>query len=137
MTTTPPRPVVVGHDGTYASSGALRFALTEARRNEAPLRVVHAMPLRTSAFLDLPVLAEDLDAERQQVEATLSAEVARLADDVDVQLYALRGQATERLIAAAAGEEMLVVGTRGAGGFTGLRFGSTATQVVRHSPIPG
>ena len=32
--------------------------------------------------------------------------------------------------------EMLVVGARGAGGFKGLRFGSTATQVVRHSPVP-
>ena len=57
-------------------------------------------------------------------------------DDLDLQLYALRGQTTECLVDAAARAEMLVVGTRGAGGFRGLRFGATATQVVRHSSVP-
>jgi nucleotide-binding universal stress UspA family protein len=74
----------------------------------------------------------------QAVIADLKADctAAGLADDVDLQLYALRGQTTECLISAAAHAEMLVVGTRGAGGFKGLRFGSTATQVVRHSTVP-
>jgi nucleotide-binding universal stress UspA family protein len=74
----------------------------------------------------------------QAVVADLKADCASagLAGDLDLELYALRGQTTECLVAAASHAEMLVVGARGAGGFKGLRFGSTATQVVRHSPVP-
>ena len=61
---------------------------------------------------------------------------AGLRDDLDLELYALRGQSAETLVAAARKAEMLVIGVRGAGGFSGLRFGSTATQVVRHSAVP-
>ena len=85
-------------------------------------------------ILDLlrdPAAAEEFQADPEQALAS-----AGLGDDVEIQLYALRGQATECLITAAAHAEMLVVGTRGAGGFKGLRFGSTATQVVRHSSVP-
>ena len=48
----------------------------------------------------------------------------------------LHGAATRRLLEAAEHAELLVVGSRGAGGFRGLRFGSTADQVVRYAPCP-
>ncbi|TQK71322.1 universal stress protein [Nocardioides sp. SLBN-35] len=136
MTTTPPRPVVVGHDGTYASSGALRFAIGEARRSEAPLRVVHAMPLQTSAFLDLPVLAEELDAERQQVEATLGAEVARLADDVEVQVVTCHGAPAPVLLGAADDARLLVIGRENRTGLRRFLGGATTEDVAAHAHAP-
>ena len=59
-----------------------------------------------------------------------------LPADCTVDLHAVRGQSAARLLETAEGAELLVVGRRGAGGFRGLLFGSTADQVVRHSPVP-
>ncbi|WP_457209016.1 universal stress protein, partial [Nocardioides sp. P5_C9_2] len=53
-----------------------------------------------------------------------------------VELHAAHGQSSAKLLEAAAGAEILVVGRRGAGGFRGLLTGSTAEQVVRHAPGP-
>ncbi|GAA4098688.1 universal stress protein [Nocardioides kongjuensis] len=136
MTTTPPRPVVVGHDGTYASSGALRYALAEARRSDVPLRIVHAMPLQTSAFLDLPVLAEELDAERQQVEATVRSEVARLADDVEVQVVTCHGAPASVLLGAAEDARLLVIGREHRTGLRRLLGGATTEDVAAHAGAP-
>jgi nucleotide-binding universal stress UspA family protein len=132
--------IVVGHDGSRAAAAVVRRAGDLARRLGVTLHVVRVWQVTTAPRPNtmvggyVPPFAEFEQAVVDDLKADCAA--AGLADDVDVQLYALRGQATERLIAAAAGAEMLVVGTRGAGGFTGLRFGSTATQVVRHSPVP-
>lgn len=136
MTTTQQRPVVVGHDGTYASSGALRFALAEARRSGAPVRVVHAMPLRTSAFLDLPIHAEELDAEREQVEATLRAEVARLADDVQVQVVSCHGVPAAVLLGTAADARLVVLGREHRVGLQRLLAGATTEGVAARAASP-
>lgn len=132
--------IVVGHDGSPAAASVVRRAGDLARRLGVTLHVVRVWQVTTAPRPDtmvggyVPPFAEFEQAVVADLKADCAA--AGLADDVDVQLYALRGQTTERLIAAAAGAEMLVVGTRGAGGFKGLRFGSTATQVVRHSAVP-
>ena len=132
--------IVVGHDGSRAAAVVVRRAADLARRLGVTLHVVRVWSVTTAPRPDsmvggyVPPFAEF----EQAVVADLKADCAsaHLPDDVEVQLYALRGQATECLIAAAAHAEMLVVGTRGAGGFAGLRFGSTATQIVRHSTVP-
>lgn len=139
MTTEPPRsprPVVVGHDSTCASSGALRFAIAEARGSSASLRVVHAMPLRTSAFLDLPVLVEELDAERQQVESALRAEVARLAEDVEVQVVVCHGAPSSVLLGAADDARLLVIGREHRTGLRRLLGGATTEDVAAHATAP-
>ena len=132
--------IVVGHDGSRASGPVVRRAGELAKRLGVTLHVVRVWNLATAPRPDsmvggyVPPFAEFEQAVVADLKDDCAA--AGLTDDVDVELYALRGQATERLIAAAADAEMLVVGVRGAGGFTGLRFGSTATQVVRHSSVP-
>ncbi len=59
-----------------------------------------------------------------------------LPPECDVRLHAVHGQSSDKLLETAVGAELLVVGKRGAGGFRGLGFGSTADQVVRHAPCP-
>ena len=83
----------------------------------------------------VPPYPEFEQAVLDEMAAHMSA-IGVLDNGTDVELHAVRGQATERLIAAAANAEMLVVGARGGGGFKGLRFGSTANQVVRHTNVP-
>ncbi len=132
--------IVVGHDGSRAAGAVVRRAGELAKRLGVTLHVVRVWNLATAPRPDsmvggyVPPFAEFELAVVADLKADCAA--AGLADDLDLELYALRGQATECLIAAASHAEMLVVGARGAGGFKGLRFGSTATQVVRHSSVP-
>src|SRR6478672_3708875 len=138
-----PGAVVVGHDGSRRCDAVVLRAADLARRLGAPLDVVRAWSLttaprpasRTTTYV--PPLAE---FERAVLD-DLRADVDRLGPDalagVDVHVHAVKGQqVAERLLAAAQGAEMLVVGARGSGGFPGLHLGSTVSQVVRHSPVP-
>ena len=132
--------IVVGHDGSRASGAAVRRAADLAQRLGTTLHVVRVWNLATAPRPDsmvggyVPPFAEFELAVVADLKADCAA--AGLGDDLDLQLYALRGQTTECLVDASARAEMLVVGSRGAGGFRGLRFGSTATQVVRHASVP-
>ena len=56
--------------------------------------------------------------------------------DCQLELHVVHAQSSKALLHAATGAELLVVGRRGAGGFRGLGFGSTADQVARHAPCP-
>lgn len=132
--------IVVGHDGSRASGSVVRRAADLAHRLGVTLHVVRVWNIATAPRPDsmvggfVPPFAEFEEAVIADLKADCTA--AGLRDDLDLQLYALRGQSAERLVQAAQKAEMLVIGVRGAGGFAGLRFGSTATQVVRHSPVP-
>lgn len=132
--------IVVGHDGSRAAGTVVRVAADLAHRLGVTLHVVRVWHLATAPRPDsmvggyVPPVAEFEQAVIADLKADCTA--AGLRDDVDLELYALRGQSAECLIKAAQKAEMLVIGVRGAGGFAGLRFGSTATQVVRHSPVP-
>ena len=132
--------IVVGHDGSRAAGAVVRRAADLAKRLGVTLHVVRVWNLATAPRPDsmvggyVPPFAEFEEAVVADLKADCAS--AGLAEDLDLELYALRGQTTECLVAAASHAEMLVVGSRGAGGFKGLRFGATATQVVRHSPVP-
>ncbi len=132
--------VVVGHDGSRAAGTVVRVAADLAHRLGVTVHVVRVWHITTAPRPGsmvggfIPPYAEFEQAVIADLKADCAA--AEIRDDVDLELYALRGQSAEVLVAAAQKAEMLVIGVRGAGGFTGLRFGSTATQVVRHSPVP-
>jgi nucleotide-binding universal stress UspA family protein len=132
--------VVVGHDGSEAAGLAVRHAGSLARRLGCTLHVVRAWTLITAprpATMTGGYVPPPEDFENAVLEE-LAAHVAalKLPEDTDIQLHATRGQSTERLLEAAEGAEMLVVGKRGGGGFAGLKFGSTADQVVRYAKVP-
>ena len=132
--------IVVGHDGSRAARSVVRVAADLAHRLGVTLHVVRVWHLtsapRPGSMVGgyVPPYAEFEQAVIADLKDDCAA--AGLRDDLDLELYALRGQSAERLVAAARKAEMLVIGVRGAGGFAGLRLGSTATQVVRHSAVP-
>jgi nucleotide-binding universal stress UspA family protein len=132
--------IVVGVDGSEPSQEALRWAIEEARIRHSTIRAVYVwfMP-RDSAYGFVP--AEVFDRERLQQEAgeALDGWVAQLAPesvDVHVERDAVEGHAAHVLIEAAEGAELLVVGSRGRGGFTGLLLGSVSQQCAHHAPCP-
>lgn len=132
--------ILVGHDGSRSSSEAVAWAAGHAARLGVPLHVLRAWVL-TNAPRPRTMEPGFVPPEKDFEEAVLEqlahdVEALHLPADCTVELHAAHGQSSSKLLEAAAGVEMLVVGRRGAGGFRGLLTGSTADQVVRHSPCP-
>jgi nucleotide-binding universal stress UspA family protein len=131
--------IVVGVDGSEPSLKALRWSIMEARIRQCAIRAVYAWFMPRDAAYGL-VPAEVFDRERLQREARdhLDGWVARVLDSADVQVerQAVEGSAAHVLIEEAEKAELLVVGSRGRGGFTGLLLGSVSQQCAHHAPCP-
>jgi nucleotide-binding universal stress UspA family protein len=130
--------IVVGVDGSQASLRALRWALDEARRRGATLEVVHAWHVpNAGAYLDfigyLDVAAFEDDARRVVDQALTAENVAGLSW---VEPIIVQDSAARALLDIAKGADLVVVGSRGRGGFTGLLLGSVSQQVAHHTPCP-
>lgn len=130
--------VLVGYDGSSAAEQGVRWAAGIAGRLGEPLHV-----LRAWGMLNAPVPATKeggyippLSDWEGAVRDELEQQVGRLGLDCEVRLHVAHAQSSAALLHAARGAALLVVARRGAGGFRGLGFGSTADQVVRHSPCP-
>ena len=132
--------IVVGVDGSDESKEALRWALEEARLRGATVRAVYAWrdPYVLAPGFGLPEDFE-FDALRERAVETLDAvvaEVAGIKSDVPVEAVIAEGSAGSVLVEAAEDAGMLVVGSRGHGGFVGLLLGSVGQQCVQHAPCP-
>ncbi|TDB94011.1 universal stress protein [Actinomadura sp. 7K534] len=127
------RGVVVGYDGSPASEAAVRWAAAEARLRGVPLTVAHAWDLYGAAS-PMAVPIGDLVAAAEKVVAE-GADHAR-EETGEVRAVIGRGGATSVLMEAAGGAELIVVGTRGRGGFAGLVLGSTAVELASHASVP-
>ena len=128
--------IVVGVDGSEESKQALRFALAEARRWGTTLRVVHAF----WEYEPIPG-TEQIEADRGQQEreewlAALVHEVVGEVSDVDITQSTVEDDAAPTLLAAAQNADLLIVGSRGHGGFTDLLLGSVSQQCAHHAPCP-
>ncbi|SFE86531.1 universal stress protein [Blastococcus tunisiensis] len=137
MTPDPHRPVVVGVDSSEASLRATRFAAEEARRRRVPLRIVHGM---SWLFDSLAVRPTDLDtAGRLRAgSATVTRWAADAVDaaDLEIQTSVEEGDPLTVLLTASADAQLVVLGSRGIGGVTGLLVGSTAYGLVAHARCP-
>jgi nucleotide-binding universal stress UspA family protein len=133
--------IVVGMDGSEGSIEALRFAIEEARLRGATLKAVsawHVPPAVYGAGWLAPADA-DLDEYRKLAESALSRSLEAAgasAAGVDVAPVVREGQPSDVLLEEAHTAELLVVGTRGLGGFKGLLLGSVSQQVAHHAACP-
>ena len=129
--------VVVGIDGSEQAQRALVWAVGEARLRHAALAVVHVAPLPFD--LAAPILTRRPTANELRTRGLelIDDALEKLdVDDLDVERVASIGHAASQLCEAARGAELLVVGSRGLGGFRGLLVGSVTHQVVAHAPCP-
>jgi nucleotide-binding universal stress UspA family protein len=135
--------IVVGVDGSASSAEALQWALDEARRRQAPLEVVMTWeysPLYASAaqgvFLP-PGSEDDLAGAAHATVAKLLADAGLTGDDdVEIIETVVPGSAAPALLDASKGADMLVVGSRGLGGFKGMMLGSVSQHCVSHATCP-
>lgn len=135
--------IVVGIDGSEAAKNALRWALEEARLRSAKIVAVHAWeappampePGPAPGFDLVGILPEVEEAGERLVKAVVE-EVVGDDSDVTVEPVAIQGPAASVLVEAARDADMLVVGSRGHGGFTALLLGSVSQQLAHHAPCP-
>jgi nucleotide-binding universal stress UspA family protein len=129
--------IMVGVDGPASSRAALRWAATEAERKDTPLRVLHAYSWRMPASLATSTELEQAVKDRAElVVENAVAEARAVAPGVPVSGQAESGHPTTVLLRAAQDGRLLVVGTRGLGGFAGLLLGSVSQQVATHATGP-
>ena len=134
--------IVVGVDGSEGSKRALEWAAVEARLRNGRLKLVYAWRPPADLYggpgwagVDGETISElRLFAERRLRQA--SAELSASLEGLEVERLVIEDAAAGALIAAAADAELLVVGTRGHGGFAGLLLGSVSQQCAQHSPCP-
>jgi nucleotide-binding universal stress UspA family protein len=141
--------VVVGVDGSAGAREALRWALAEARLRKSPLRAVHAWmfgyiggsvegyPYWGGSLGSYTSLGVDLKDLYQAAEDLLERALAEVeVEGVEIERQVVQGPAAEVLVNAATPEDLLVVGSRGHGGFADLLLGSVSQQCVHHAPCP-
>lgn len=133
--------IVVGLDDSFGARRALRWAAAEASRLEVALRVVHGwegpMPATAGAPTSDPLADPEVaSSARAGLERIVEEELDQLAVRPPIRTLAVPLAASEALITVAANASLLVVGSRGRGGFTGLVLGSVSQQCLHHSTRP-
>lgn len=129
--------VVVGVDGSEGSKTALRWAANYARRGGARLLAVGAWQYPAMYYGYTVAIPEaDLAAETERTVRTTISDVLGGEPDVAIEVRIAQGPAAEVLLDAASGADLLVVGSRGHGAFTGMLLGSVSNHVVHQASCP-
>jgi nucleotide-binding universal stress UspA family protein len=133
--------VVVGVDGSESSKHALRWAQFVARATGSTLQAVSAwQPYTAYGWMAAGWAAMPTDWNpAQDTEKALTAtmdEVFGAQRPAGLQLTVREGNAAQLLLQASEGAQMLVVGNRGHGGFTGLLLGSVSGACTEHATCP-
>ncbi len=134
-----PRGIVVGVDGSDQSICALVWAAEEAQRRLTPLHVVTAytVPVFAASSMDAGYATLDDSVIREGAEAVLEQAVDKIAGyNLDVDSRVETGDAAGVLLELSEQAELIVVGTRGRGGFMGRLLGSVSSAVPAHAECP-
>ncbi len=133
--------IVVGADGSPASRAALRWAVRQAELTGATVHAVIAWqyPLATGGYAWAPVAVLDSTDMQEVAEKALADEIGEVVgarSDVRVRPEAIEGNPAQVLIGASTGADLLVVGSRGHGGFAAALLGSVSQHCVHHANCP-
>jgi nucleotide-binding universal stress UspA family protein len=133
--------IVVGVDGSEGSLAALRFAIEEAKIRGVEVKAVNAWHVPPAVYGGgWAPTGIDFDEFRNLAEAALERtleEAGARASGASVTAILREGQPADVLCAEAPNaDDLLVVGSRGLGGFRGLLLGSVSQQAVHHSACP-
>jgi nucleotide-binding universal stress UspA family protein len=134
--------IVVGVDGSTTSRQALRWAAAEAELHDAELHVVSAW--------DVPAMgagagmgagwniadSDELRGAAQSLVSNVVQEELGSNPSAKVRPSIARGSTANVLLEASKGADLLVVGSRGLGGFTGLLLGSVSSKMAHHASCP-
>lgn len=128
--------IVVGFDGSEGARRALEWAIGEADLRGAPLTVVTAVPIPLTlgpAAAPVAGIADEETLHETEALTRAAVEKAAVGHDVEFSVRVVSGVPAEELLNASQDAELLVVGSRGHGGFTRLLLGSVSSQVAHHA----
>ena len=133
--------IFVGVDGSTHSLTALEWAMREAGIRRAPLTVITVHEVAASGWggsLEFPADEVMREEARKAVQEAVDQTAAQLGDAAppEITVQALIGQPAPLLIEASKGADLLVMGSRGSGGFARLLLGSVSTQLTEHAQCP-
>ena len=133
-------PVVVGVDGSPVSDAAVAEAFRQASLRNAPLIAVHTWsPLDADALHGYGISREEVERMTGEAVEVLAERLAGYSQDypdVRVERRVLPDEPAKALLDAAVGAQLIVVGSRGRGGFRGLLLGSTSQKVIHNALCP-
>lgn len=133
--------IVVGIDGSAGASNALRWAIQEAELRDAVVEAISCWQVPGWFTME----GGGVDERERLARAFAEGAASTLADAVGAELGSspvrveqrtVEGSAAEALLEAALTADLLVVGSRGLGGFKGLLLGSVSSQCLHHAPCP-
>ena len=133
--------IIVGVDGSGHSQRALEWAMHEAAIRHVPLTVLTVQEAIRGYLSGVAVYPDD-EARTEEARVAAQAETDKVLAGLDgprpesVTVKAVHGFVVDELINAGKDADMLVLGSRGAGGFTRLMMGSVAGQVAQHAYCP-
>jgi nucleotide-binding universal stress UspA family protein len=133
--------IVVGVDGSETAELAVRWAAAEADRRGASLELVAAWEVPTSNYgFGLAPITEDvvkglMKAAEENIGNALDV-VRAEAESIEVITTVMEGQAARVLLDVSRDADLLVVGSRGLGGFRELLLGSVSQQCAHHATCP-
>ncbi|MGX1160782.1 nucleotide-binding universal stress UspA family protein [Arthrobacter sp. SLBN-100] len=133
------RAIVAGYDGSAEAAVAVRWAAQHARRRGLVLHVVHCSiwPLLTRHLGPVPGVSESgLERSAESVLEEGLEQAKASAPGLQVECTLLHGLPAQHLVQIAARQEMLVVGSRGLGGFLGLVVGSVSLELAATASCP-
>lgn len=132
--------IVVGVDGSHHAQRALEWAVKEAAIRNVPLTVLAVYQVARSAWDTTIIYPQDASASDKVLAAaekiTEEAVASVGSRPPAVTVRAAIGTPAEEILRASEGADMVVVGSRGSGGFTRLLLGSVGSQVAAHAEIP-
>ncbi len=133
--------IVVGFDGSAHSERSIEWAMKEAALRHAPVTVLAVHPVAISAWshatLRFPADEGEVDKARAAAQESVDKVASGLGGERPaVTVSAISGVPAEELIKAGQDADLLVVSSRGSGGFGRLLLGSVSSQVTHHAPCP-
>jgi nucleotide-binding universal stress UspA family protein len=128
--------IIVGVDGSYSSKVALRWAIRQAKLTGGSVDAVTAWRYPTGYGMGPVADSIDFESDAKNTLTEALNEVGGLEPDVPVRPVVAEGHAAEVLLRASKGADLLVVGSRGHGGFTSALVGSVSLYCVLHSRCP-
>jgi nucleotide-binding universal stress UspA family protein len=135
-TTSDSQSIVVGVDGSPGAAAALAWAIEEAALRAATLHAVHVYPAIKHLHGDTAAAYyPQVEQEANEVLDTVLADAPGL-DRVAHERSVVAGSPAEELIRLSATATLLVVGSRGLGGFAGLVLDSVSAQCAQHASCP-
>ncbi|MFD4660648.1 universal stress protein [Kitasatospora sp. NPDC058444] len=127
--------VLAGLDGSPQSEAAAMWAAQEAHRLGAALRLLHVWPWLTSAEAERQARPGDLRPAALDALSRVADRIRLTHPDLTVETAVRADDPVDGLVAEAQGREMLVLGSRGLGGFTGLLVGSVSLAVAARATV--